>query len=151
MEAQGSMYCLHSHINHSCRPNVAARHPPNRKSRRQATKLHLIANHPISAGDELFISYQDPSTSLQRRNLLLWREHIFGPCECPRCVEEMDQLSDDEERNRIRRMEPMEEDKSEVALRRKQAETLEKEGERRDQGEKDLSGLEEELRETLGF
>lgn len=109
-----------------------------------------MANKPIKAGEELLITYQDPSQSVTRRNLLLWREHIFGPCECPRCEEEMGEL-DEEERERLKRFEMTSEDKEEVKLRRKQAETLQKEGEKRAAGEKDLSGLEEELRETLGF
>lgn len=58
---------------------------------------------------------------------------------------------DEEERERLKRFEMTSEDKEEVKLRRKQAETLQKEGEKRAAGEKDLSGLEEELRETLGF
>ncbi|CAO1636787.1 unnamed protein product [Sympodiomycopsis kandeliae] len=150
MESQGSLYCLHSHLNHSCEPNLLAKHPPSKKGIRQATKIELIATEDIPSGQELFITYQDPSQKVQRRNLLLWREHIFGPCECRRCQRELEAL-DQDERDRILSFKPTDEDAQEVQLRRKQAETLAKEGEQRANGEKDLSGLEDELRETLGF
>lgn len=150
MESQGALYCVHSHLNHSCEPNLIAKHPPSKKGIRQATKVQLIATERIASGTELLITYQDPTQSVQRRNLLLWREHIFGPCNCQRCKRELDQL-DSEEQQRILSFQPTAEDKEEVSLRRKQAETLAKEGQARAQGEKDLSGLEDELRETLGF
>lgn len=150
MEAQGGVYCVHSHLNHSCEPNLKATHPPSKRGFRQATKIALVATEDIAEGTELLITYQDPSQSVQRRNLLLWREHIFGPCQCPRCARELAQL-DADEKDRVLQFQPTAEDKEEVNLRRKQAETLAKEGQQRAQGEKDLSGLEDELRETLGF
>lgn len=159
MESQGGMYCIHSHLNHSCSPNLRAHHPPSRRGMRQATKIALEATEDIPKGSELTITYQDPSLGVKRRNLLLWREHIFGPCPCARCEREVGELSEEERRNLVE-FKPSDEDKQEVELRRKQADVLNKEAQAKQGGgeggankggEKDLSGLEEELRQTLGF
>lgn len=82
---------------------------------------------------------------------------MFGPCGCERCEEELAQLEGgEEERRRVLTFEGRmdEEDKAEVEARRMQAKRLMEEqgGEGGAKGgEKDLSGLEEELRAKLGF
>lgn len=100
------------------------------------------------------ITYQDPTVGVRRRNLLLWREHIFGPCSCPRCLRELDEL-DPEDREGALNFAPTQEDKEEVQLRRKQADVLNRQQGAQNGagggGPKDLSGLEDELRQTLGF
>ncbi|CAO1614042.1 unnamed protein product [Parajaminaea phylloscopi] len=152
LEAQGGLYCIHSHLNHSCDPNTEVHHPPNRRGIRQATRVSLHARRDIAKGEELVITYQDPSVGVRRRNLLLWREHIFGPCQCTRCLREQAEL-DEEDRQGLFSFLPTKEDKEEVELRRKQADVLNRQQEARQGGEekKDLSGLEDELRQTLGF
>lgn len=163
-EAQGGMYLVHSHLNHACEPNVGVTHPPHpRAGIRQATKVAVVARRTIAPGEELFITYQDPSLSLARRRLLLWREYMFGPCACARCERELAGLSDDERRA----MESGEawkvdkEEEGEVEKRRQHAEMLksleeERNAKLRSEGkevptDKDLRGMEDELRASLGF
>lgn len=163
-EAQGGMYLVHSHLNHACEPNVGVTHPPHpRAGIRQATKVVVVARRTIAPGEELFITYQDPSLSLARRRLLLWREYMFGPCACARCESELVGLSDDERRA----MEGGEawkvdkEEEGEVEKRRQHAEMLksleeERNAKLRSEGkevptDKDLRGMEDELRASLGF
>lgn len=163
-EAQGGMYLVHSHLNHACEPNVGVTHPPHpRAGIRQATKVAVVARRAIKAGEELFITYQDPSLSLARRRLLLWREYMFGPCRCARCERELADLSD-EERQSMEDGEAWKVDKEEdgeVEKRRKHAEMLrsleeERNAKLRSEGKKvpteeDLRGMEDELRASLGF
>lgn len=84
MEAHGGLYALHSHLNHSCTPNVSVRHIDQRTA---LSRITLIARVPISAGEELLISYVNPDAGVKERrvNLLDWG---FGECRCKRCVEE---------------------------------------------------------------
>lgn len=159
-EAQGGLYLVHSHLNHSCAPNVHVTHPPSRAGVRQAIKLMMIAKRPIKEGEELFITYQNPDLSLARRRLLLWREYMFGPCECERCKAEESQLSGEKLQEMAKGAWKRDEnEEEEVEKRRKHAEMLNQlEKQRNDKlkaegkiSDKDLLGLEEELRESLGF
>lgn len=84
LEAHGAIYTLHSHLNHSCEPNVSVKHleGPN-----QPGRITVIAKAPIAAGEELVVSYVDPKADVKvRRNKL--KEWNFGECRCKRCVEE---------------------------------------------------------------
>lgn len=159
-EAQGGLYLVHSHFNHSCAPNVHVTHPPSRAGVRQATKVMLIARRDIKKGEELFITYQNPDLTLARRRLLLWREYMFGPCECERCKEEEGRLSSQELQEMERgSWKKDEREQEEVEMRRKHAEMLDKlendrSGKLKADGkveDRDLLGMEEELRSSLGF
>lgn len=162
-EAQGGMYLIHSHLNHSCSPNVTVRHPPSRHGIRQATKIAAIAKTKIKKGDELVITYQDPSLELSRRRMLLWREYMFGPCECQRCVEELNGLNEEQKKemeNGSWKFDEME--KEEIQKRKEHAEMLNElerqkmeklraEGKGLEEEEKEKREMEEELRTHLGF
>jgi hypothetical protein len=84
MEAHGGLYVLHSHLNHSCDPNVSVRHLDRRTA---LSRITLIARRDIRAGDELTVAYVDPEMGLHERRagLVLWG---FGVCRCERCVRE---------------------------------------------------------------
>lgn len=79
----GGLFILHSHINHSCAPNVSIRHlnPANLQ------RITVIAKRATAPGEELLVSYVDPSSDVwtRRRKLKDWG---FGVCNCERCVEE---------------------------------------------------------------
>ncbi|CDU25573.1 uncharacterized protein SPSC_05466 [Sporisorium scitamineum] len=89
MEKFGGLYLLHSFLNHSCSPNVQIRHVPERGIL-SSMKIAALALRPIKEGEELLISYIDPSTRLGRRQLVLYRDYCFGPCTCSRCKQELD-------------------------------------------------------------
>lgn len=160
-EAQGGMYLIHSHLNHSCSPNVHVTHPPSKAGIRQATKVMLIAKKAIRSGEELLITYQDPSLSLARRRLLLWREYMFGPCECDRCRLELEQLDKEDQVEMANGAWKMDEQAEEEIRKRKEhadmINGLEKQREDRlkkvgtDLTQNDLKELEEELKSSLGF
>jgi len=80
---------VHSHLNHDCTPNVSIRHMPGRGGVRPATRITARTLRAIRPGEELLISYVDPSLPAERRRLLLWRDYCFGPCVCARCVAEL--------------------------------------------------------------
>ncbi|KAH7928037.1 SET domain-containing protein [Leucogyrophana mollusca] len=84
IEAHGGLYALHSHLNHSCVPNVSVRHLDQRSALARVT---LIAKKDIEAGEELLVTYTDPSGSLKARRKRL-SEWGFGPCQCERCLVE---------------------------------------------------------------
>ena len=88
LEAHGGLYILHSHINHSCTPNVSIRHLDTRTA---LSRITVIASKAIPAGEELVITYVNPEASVkERRNGLL--EWGFGECRCKRCMEEAKRL-----------------------------------------------------------
>lgn len=86
LESHGGLYTLHSHLNHSCTPNLSARHL---EQRTYLSRLTLVARTPIEPGDELCITYVNPDAQggveRRQRQLLEWG---FGRCACARCVEE---------------------------------------------------------------
>jgi len=84
LEAHGGLYRLHSHLNHSCTPNVSIRHLDQRTA---LSRITVIAKDEIDAGQELLITYVNPGNNLRdrRRRLTEWG---FGLCQCERCVEE---------------------------------------------------------------
>lgn len=63
---------------------------PGRGGVRPATRITAIAKRAIAEGEELCISYVDPTLLADRRRLLLWRDYCFGPCTCQRCTAESD-------------------------------------------------------------
>ncbi|KIP06875.1 hypothetical protein PHLGIDRAFT_30281 [Phlebiopsis gigantea 11061_1 CR5-6] len=87
LEAHGGLYVLHSHMNHSCIPNISVRHLDQRTA---LSRITVIARRDIEPGEELFITYVNPQMPLEnrRKQLLEWG---FGECKCSRCTaEELD-------------------------------------------------------------
>lgn len=84
LEAHGGLYVLHSHINHSCAPNVSVRHLDQRTA---LSRITLLARRDIAPGEELLITYVNPELPLEqrRRQLMEWG---FGKCMCERCTKE---------------------------------------------------------------
>ena len=84
MEAHGALYTLHSHLNHRCSPNVSVRHLDRRTA---LSRITVIAKCDIAVGEELVVTYVDPSLGVRERRSQLgaWG---FGQCDCERCVEE---------------------------------------------------------------
>ncbi|KAJ3569106.1 hypothetical protein NP233_g5272 [Leucocoprinus birnbaumii] len=84
LEAHGGLYTLHSHMNHSCEPNVSVRHLDQRTA---LARITVIAKRDIQIGEELLVTYVNPQAPyLARQNELQgWG---FGACTCQRCVEE---------------------------------------------------------------
>lgn len=84
LEAHGGLYVLHSHINHSCEPNISIRHLDQRTA---LSRITVIARRNIEPGEELYISYVNPGLPLEtrRQQLLEWG---FGECKCSRCSTE---------------------------------------------------------------
>ncbi|PFH45727.1 hypothetical protein AMATHDRAFT_158045 [Amanita thiersii Skay4041] len=82
LEAHGGLYTLHSHLNHHCEPNLSVRHLDQRNA---LARITVLAKRDIRMGEELFVSYVDPSMSLRARRagLEAWG---FGECRCSRCV-----------------------------------------------------------------
>ena len=84
LEAHGGLYTLHSHLNHSCIPNISVRHLDQRTP---LSRITIIVKRDIAVGEELVITYVDPSQGVRERRSQLgaWG---FGQCDCDRCVEE---------------------------------------------------------------
>ncbi|KAI0339117.1 SET domain-containing protein [Trametopsis cervina] len=84
LESHGGLYVMHSHVNHSCDPNVSVRHLDQRSA---LSRITMVAVRDIEVGEELFITYTNPKMSLEirRKHLLEWG---FGKCNCSRCVTE---------------------------------------------------------------
>jgi hypothetical protein len=94
LEAHGGLYTLHSHLNHSCVPNVSVRHLDQRTA---LARINVIAKRDIRVGEELLISYVNPQASYRYRQdeLQGWG---FGACTCPRCVVEAKTIKDGDDR-----------------------------------------------------
>jgi hypothetical protein len=84
LEAHGGLYTLHSHLNHSCTPNVSVRHLEQRTA---LARITLLAKRTIKPGEELVVTYVNPEMGVRerRRELEGWG---FGECLCARCVKE---------------------------------------------------------------
>ncbi|RDB23340.1 putative protein lysine methyltransferase SET5 [Hypsizygus marmoreus] len=93
LEGHGGLYVLHSHLNHSCSPNVSVRHLDKRTA---LARITLLAKRPIKAGEELLVTYVNPSLGVRARRQEL-RAWGFGDCVCARCVEEAKGLKDGDE------------------------------------------------------
>ncbi|PPQ95821.1 hypothetical protein CVT26_015930 [Gymnopilus dilepis] len=84
LEAHGGLYALHSHLNHSCDPNISVRHLDQRNA---LSRITVIAKRPIKAGEELLVTYVNPKLGYKARQDEL-RGWGFGACTCSRCIEE---------------------------------------------------------------
>ncbi|PCH43168.1 SET domain-containing protein [Wolfiporia cocos MD-104 SS10] len=84
LEAHGGLYVLHSHVNHSCAPNVSARHLDQRNA---LSRINMIARREVEPGEEIFITYVNPELPVHQRRLEI-QEWGFD-CNCTRCVEEL--------------------------------------------------------------
>jgi SET domain len=71
-------------MNHSCSPNLSVRHLDQRTA---LSRITVVAKRDVAAGEELVVTYVDPSLGVRERRsqLVAWG---FGQCECERCVEE---------------------------------------------------------------
>ena len=65
-------------------PNLSVRHVDQRSA---LSRITVIARRDIAPGEELFITYVDPTSSVKKRRRAL-AEWGFGLCNCDRCVEE---------------------------------------------------------------
>ncbi|KAJ7756313.1 hypothetical protein B0H16DRAFT_1826906 [Mycena metata] len=83
LEAHGGLYTLHSHLNHTCEPNVSVRHLDQRRALARITVKALVNIEP---GQELLITYVNPAAGYGERRPAL--EAWGFICQCPRCVEE---------------------------------------------------------------
>ncbi|KIK57619.1 hypothetical protein GYMLUDRAFT_263088 [Collybiopsis luxurians FD-317 M1] len=94
LEAQGELYVLHSHLNHSCDPNVSIRHLNQYVV---LSRITAIAKRDITPGEELSITYVDPVLPFRARQRELegWG---FGKCSCSRCLDEEKNLVDSDEK-----------------------------------------------------
>jgi hypothetical protein len=119
LEAHGGLYTLHSHMNHSCSPNVSVRHLDHRTA---LSRITVIAKRNIAVGEELVVTYVDPSLGVRERRsqLVAWG---FGQCDCERCRVEERQVKSCEDEG-------------------------EEEGETKEQS--DMDDLEKELKAGLG-
>jgi hypothetical protein len=104
LEAHGALYTLHSHLNHSCSPNVSVRHLDQRTA---LSRITVIAKCNIAAGEELVVTYVDPSLGVRERRSQLgaWG---FGQCECKRCIKEKEEKSGERETKKPSDMEELE-------------------------------------------
>ncbi|KAF5376059.1 hypothetical protein D9615_007697 [Tricholomella constricta] len=91
LEAHGGLYTLHSHLNHSCTPNVSVRH----NDRTSLSRIAMIAKRSIIAGEELMVTYVNPELDVRRRRreLQAWG---FGECNCIRCLQEAKHMKPEE-------------------------------------------------------
>nr|XP_018266259.1 uncharacterized protein I303_00234 [Kwoniella dejecticola CBS 10117]OBR88417.1 hypothetical protein I303_00234 [Kwoniella dejecticola CBS 10117] len=104
-ESSGGLYALHSHLNHSCEPNVQVRNlpkgwiaptpselpaelpPPMTAQTRGTNRISMIVKKTIHPGDELTISYVDQRLSRDERRTKLREQYGFW-CACQRCIKE---------------------------------------------------------------
>ena len=93
LEGHGGLYTLHSHLNHSCRPNASVRHLDQRTA---LSRITIVTKRPIKKGEELLISYVNPELRYETRQSELqgWG---FGSCRCERCLEEEKQVKEEPE------------------------------------------------------
>ncbi len=84
---------MHSHMNHSCSPNVSVRHLDRRTA---LSRITVTAKRNIAVGEELIVTYVDPSLGVRERRsqLVAWG---FGRCDCGRCVMEKEEKSGENE------------------------------------------------------
>lgn len=91
----GALYPLHTHLNHSCRPNSKVVDTLGRLAEiignRFLAKLILVVSleEGIAKDKEVTISYINPDWSVALRRDNLKRDYGFD-CDCERCVEELE-------------------------------------------------------------
>jgi len=90
----GGLYPLHTHLNHCCAPNAASHDVLGRLDKLtgfitcEIQLTLVIAKQEIKPGEEVMISYVNPSWPVGLRKEFLQREYGFE-CNCARCIEEM--------------------------------------------------------------
>lgn len=84
LEAHGGLYRLHSHLNHTCTPNISVRHFDQHTA---LSRITVVARAAIEPGEELLITYVDPRGNYKERRRRLF-EWGFGLCQCDRCLTE---------------------------------------------------------------
>lgn len=129
LETHGGLYMLHSHINHTCDPNLSIRHLHQRVS---LSRITAIARYRIEPGDELTITYVNPNMGVRARRQAL-REWNWGQCDCARCIREAKLV--DSAKN----------DANKTSAAATQVENPSP------RSELDTTELEKELKESLGF
>ncbi|KAL1746581.1 hypothetical protein HDZ31DRAFT_33788 [Schizophyllum fasciatum] len=82
-ERHGGLYVLHSHMNHSCSPNVSVRHFDQRTA---LSRITMVAKADIAPGEELVVTYVDPELPYHQRQEEV--EQWGFRCDCARCLEE---------------------------------------------------------------
>ena len=92
LEAHGGLYTLHSHINHSCSPNISVRHVDQRTA---LSRITMIAKRDIAIGEELLVTYVNPSLGVHQRRSQLGAWGLVQ-CDCTRCIEEEKERQSDE-------------------------------------------------------
>ncbi|KAL4260379.1 Histone-lysine N-methyltransferase SET5 [Pleurotus pulmonarius] len=90
LEAHGGLYVLHSHLNHSCSPNVSVRHL---EQKTMLSRITVIAKQDIQPGEELTVTYVNPAGSVTSRQIEL-ESWAFGKCKCARCTQELKELAE---------------------------------------------------------
>lgn len=93
LEGHGGLYVLHSHLNHSCDPNISVRHLDQRTA---LSRITIVAKKDIEPGEELLITYVNPMLGVKARRdeLEAWG---FGRCACARCVKEEKETGEGQE------------------------------------------------------
>jgi hypothetical protein len=91
----GALYPLHTHINHSCSPNTKVVDTPGRLAEVNGISLCVVLivvfvqDHVIGPGEEITISYVDPTWPTVLRRQTLKRDYGFE-CGCSRCVADLE-------------------------------------------------------------
>merc|ERR1711939_534373 len=92
-EDDGGVYLLHPCLNHSCDANAIVKRTPslNNSGAREAkpSRIYLVAQKDIAAGEELTISYVSPSAPTDIRRAVLQNHYLFS-CTCERCERELE-------------------------------------------------------------
>ena len=83
----GAVYRTLSRFNHSCAPNCTWSfvHESESKPGGGAVSVNVRAIKPVKSGDELTISYVDPTVGRAERREQLWAKYRFE-CACHLCV-----------------------------------------------------------------
>ena len=87
----GAVYRTLSRFNHSCAPNCTWSfvHESESKPGGGAVSVNVRAIKPVKEGDELTISYVDPTVGRAERRKQLWAKYRFE-CACPLCASPRD-------------------------------------------------------------
>jgi len=90
---------LHSHLNHSCNPNISVRHLDQRTA---LSRITAVAKRDIAVGEELAIAYVDPSLGVRERRSQLYAWG-FGKCNCERCLKEEREENNSQDKDNLER------------------------------------------------
>lgn len=95
----GGLFLLHSHLNHSCAPNARAIDVRGRAAELTGILppyaqrlMKVVAKEDITPGDEITISYVDPSWPGELRRETLKRNYGFD-CQCQVCLDQLSPVS----------------------------------------------------------